>query len=151
VIEDDGLILSESGAITSYLLEKFDTDHRFAPPRSDLRNWATFTQWLHYPEGSVFGPLLMKMLQMRSGQAHTAIEAFSNKEITLHLDHIARQLGDNPYILGDSFSGADIGVAYVVSMANRLGQLGAHPTLSAYLERNQSRRAYLRALARAVE
>ena len=150
-IEDDGLILSESGAITSYLLEKLDVTHKFAPPRSELRNWARFTQWLHYPEGSVFGPLLMKMLLMRSGQSHAVIEAFSNKEITLHLDHIARQLDDHPYILGDTFSGADIGVAYVVSMAKRLGQLGSHPTLSAYLERNQGRRAYLRALARAVE
>ena len=36
VIDDGGLILSESGAITSYLLEKHDKDNKFSPARSDL-------------------------------------------------------------------------------------------------------------------
>lgn len=47
VIDDDGLIVSESGAITSYLLEKFDQGNKFSPPRSDLNQWGTFTRWLH--------------------------------------------------------------------------------------------------------
>lgn len=151
VIDDDGLILSESSAITSYLLEKFDTDNRFAPPRSDLADWAKFTQWLHYPEGSVFLPLLVKMLLMRSGQAHATFDGYSQKEIQLHFEHIAKQLGDSPYILGDDFTAADFGVSYVVSVAERLGQLEAWPTLSAYLARNRARPAYLRALERAIE
>ena len=54
VIEDDGLVISESAAITAYLLEKYNTESQFAPPRSDRSGWATYTQWLHYPEGSVF-------------------------------------------------------------------------------------------------
>lgn len=151
VIDDGGLVIAESSAITTYLLEKFDADNRFAPPRSDLANWAKFTQWLHYPEGSVFLPLLVKMLLMRSGQEHAAFEGFSQKEIQLHFDYIANQLGDSPYILGNEFSAADFGVSYVVSMAARLGQLNAWPSLSAYLARNQARPAYLRALERAVE
>jgi hypothetical protein len=36
VIDDDGLIISVSGAITSYLLEKHDMGNKFSPPRSDL-------------------------------------------------------------------------------------------------------------------
>ncbi len=151
VIEDGDLMLSESSAITTYLLEKFDTDNRFSPPRSDLQNWATFTQWLHYPEGSVFTPLLINMLLSRSDQPHAALGGFSDNEIELHLNHIARQLGDNAFILGDSFSAADFGISYVVSLARRLGQIDAYPILNAYLERNLSRPAYLRALERAVE
>lgn len=151
VIDDDGLNVSESSAITSYLLEKFDTDNRLAPPRSDLASWAKFTQWQHYPEGSVFLPLLIKMLLMRSGQAHGAFEEFSHKEIGLHFDYIAKQLGDSPFILGAHFTAADFGVSYVVSMAQRLGLLETWPTLSAYLARNQARPAYLRALERAIE
>jgi len=151
VIDDDGLIITESSAITTYLLEKFDTENRFAPPRSDLASWAKFTRWLHYPEGSVFLPLLVKMLLMRSEQPHATFEAFSEKEIQLHFNHIAKQLGSSPYILGNDFSAADFGVCYVVSMAARLGLLKPWPTLSAYLARNQARPAYLRAVERAVE
>lgn len=151
VIDDGGLLIAESSAITTYLLEKFDTENRLAPPRSDLANWATFTQWLHYPEGSVFLPLLVKMLLLRSDQPHDIFAAFSQREIKLHFDYIAKKLADSPYILGDHFSAADFGVSYVVSLGERLGQLKSWPTLSAYLARNQGRPAYLRALKRAIE
>ena len=149
VIEVGELMLSESGAITSFLLETLDTENRFAPPRAELAAWAKFTQWLHYPEGSVFGPLLIKMLLLRGG--HAGLDAFSAKEIALHLGHISAQLGDADYILGADFSAADFGIAYVVSMADRLGQLNEYPTLSAYLERCKARPAFQRAVAKAVE
>lgn len=151
VIEDDGLIISESGAITSYLLEKFDQDNRLSPARSDLKQWGTFTRWLHYPEGSVFTPLLIRMLLMRSGQPHEFLQGFSDKEIGLHMNHIADQLAGNEFILGDSFSAADIGISYMVSMAKRLGVSADYPTLEAYLARNQSRSAWISAIERAVE
>jgi glutathione S-transferase len=151
VVEDDGLVLSESGAITSYLLEKHDSEHRLAPPRSDLRARAHFTQWLHYPEGSVFTPLFLRMILLRSGQPHETFQAFSDGEIALHFNHMTRQLGDNEFILGDRFSGADIGISYVVSMAKRLKALDDYPALAAYLERNQQRPAWQRAVERAVE
>ncbi len=150
VIEVGELVLSESGAITSFLLETLDTENRFAPPRAEIAAWAKFTQWLHYPEGSVFGPLLIKMLLLRGGE-HAGLDAFSAKEIALHLGHISAQLGDADYILGADFSAADFGIAYVVSMADRLGQLNEYPTLSAYLERCKARPAFQRAVAKAVE
>lgn len=151
VIEDGEIMLSESGAITTYLLEKFDKENKLAPPRSDLASWAKFTQWLHYPEGSVFISLLVRMLLARSDQDHPMLTPYSEKEIKLHLGHIADQLGDSEFILGDQFSAADFGISYVVSMAKRLGVLDPYPTLNAYLERNLARPAYLRALERAVE
>ena len=150
VIEDGDLVLSESGVITSYILEKFDTDHRLQPSRSDLSSWAVYQQWLTYPEGSVFAPLMLKMLTMRSSD-HELITPFAEAEISLHFNHIANQLAENDYILGDQFGGADFGIAYVISMAERLGQLGEYPTLQAYLERCKARPAFIRAVEKAVE
>jgi glutathione S-transferase len=151
VIEDDGLVLTESGAIAAYLLEKHDSENKFGPNRSDLASWAEFTQWLAYPEGSVFAPLLLKMFTFRSGIDHPVITPFSDAEIKLHYDHIANKLGDNDFILGDQFSAADFGISYVVSMGERLGQLGNHPSLAAYWERMQARPAFTRAVEKAVE
>jgi glutathione S-transferase len=151
VIEDDGFVLSESGAITTYLLEKFDPDHRLAPQRADLQAWARYTQWLHYAEGSVFGPLLMKMLLLREQTPSPALTAFSQKEIDLHLGHIRNQLADNEFILGDRISGADFGISYVVSLAQRIGQLKDYATLNDYIVRNKARPGFKSALARAVE
>jgi glutathione S-transferase len=151
VIEDDDLLLTESNVIASYMLEKFDTEHALHPDRSDLAKWASYQQWLAYPEGSVFAPLLLKMLTLRSGVDHPVISPFSDAEIRLHFDHIATQLGDSDYILGAEFSGADFGICYVVSMAQRLGQLSPWPSLQAYLQRCMDRPAFVRAVERAVE
>jgi glutathione S-transferase len=151
IIEDGDILLAESSAITTYLLERYDKDHRFWPHREDTAAWAEFTQWLHYPEGSVFVPLIMRMLLLRSDQAHPAITPFSENEIALHLGHIATKLGDSEFILGESFSAADFGITYMSSMAERLQALGAYPNLVAYLNRNRQREAFQRAVERAVE
>jgi len=151
VIEDGDIVLSESSAITTYLLEKFDTENKFSPAREDLPNWANFTQWLHYPEGSVFCPLLVKMLLLRSKEPHVMLTPYSDRETALHLGHIAKQLGDNEYILGEKFTAADFGVTYVVSLAKRLGLLGSYGSLNDYLERNLARDAFKQAVEKAVE
>lgn len=151
VIEDGDLLLSESSAITTYLLEKFDKENKFAPPRSGLKKWSTFTQWLHYPEGSVFCPLLVRMLLLRSGKSHQSLSPYSERETALHLAYISNQLGENEFILGDRFTAADFGVTYVVSLAKRLGLLEPYASLDAYLKRNFARPAYKRALEKAVE
>ncbi|MEP4147880.1 MAG: glutathione S-transferase family protein [Halioglobus sp.] len=151
VIDDDGLVLSESGAIAAYLLEKHDPDNRFSPPRSDLDAWAEYNQWLHYAEGSVFTPLMMKLLSLRAGGTAEMLDVFADPEVALHFGHIANKLGDNNYILGDKLSGADFGIGYMVNMAHMLGLLEPFPTLVAYVERLRARPAFQRAVERAVE
>jgi len=151
VIEDGDLMLTESGVITAYILEKFDPENKLHPNRQDLAIWAKYNQWLTYPEGSVFAPLLLKMLVMRSGVDHPMITPFSDAEIKLHFNHITDQLGDNEYILGSGFSGADFGICYAVSMAERLQQLADYPSLQAYMKRCMGRPAFVRAVEKAVE
>ncbi|MFT6099872.1 MAG: glutathione S-transferase [Arenicella sp.] len=151
IIEDGDLMLTESGAITGYILEKYDTEYKLHPSLDDLGQWATYNQWLAYPEGSVFSPLLLKMLTLRSGADHPVITPFSDAEIKLHYDHITNKLANNEYILGDQFSGADFGICYVVSMGERLGQLDGYTELQAYMKRCMSRPAFLRAVEKAVE
>lgn len=151
VIDDEGLVLSESGAIASYLLEKHDPQNHFSPPRSDLGAWAEYNQWLHYAEGSVFTPLMMKLLSLRAGGTVELLDAFANPEVELHFGHIASKLGDNNYILGDKLSGADFGMGYMVNMAHMLGLLEPFPSLVAYVERLRARPAFQRAIERAVE
>jgi glutathione S-transferase len=151
VIEDNGLVLTESGAITAYILEQYDTENKFGPRSNSTADRAEFAQWLAYPEGSVFAPLLLKMLTLRSGIEHPVITPFSDAEIKLHFDYITDKLANNDYILGDKFCGADFAVCYMISMAERLGQLEPYPSLRAYLERVQARPAYQRAIEKAVE
>ncbi|MGF1456669.1 MAG: glutathione S-transferase family protein [Alphaproteobacteria bacterium] len=152
VIEDGDLTLAESGAIAAYLLDRYDTDARFAPPRSDVKAYAIFTQWLHYPEGSAFAPLLMMLLLSREqAPKPPVIEAFAKSEVDRQLAYIQGQIGDKPFLLGDRIQAPDIGVTYVVHLARRLGALEGYPVLGAYLDRQLARPAFQRACERSGE
>jgi glutathione S-transferase len=152
VIEDGDLLLAESGAIASYLLDKHDTKHALAPPRSEIKARAVFTQWLHYSEGSAFAPLIMKRLLMADPEHQPPlITGFAFGEVDLQLGYINDFLGDKPYLLGDRLQGPDFGISYILEMAKRVGELGPYPALQAYVKRVTARPAFKRACERAGE
>lgn len=151
-LEDGDIMLTESGAIAAYLVDRYDTDGRLAPPRSDHKAWAEYQRWLHYPEGSAFLPLFLKMLLAREGENKSAVfSAFAAGEVPLHLGLIDKRLGERPYILGDRFQAPDVGISYIANMAERLGELAPYKNLKSYLDRNMQRDAWKRAKERAVE
>ncbi|WP_084397550.1 glutathione S-transferase family protein [Henriciella aquimarina] len=151
-IEDDDIMLTESGAIAAYLVDRYDTDGRFAPPRTDWKAWAEYLRWLHYPEGSAFLPLFLRMLQAREGDNPSPVfKGFADGEVPLHLGLLDKRLGEMPYILGDTFQAPDIGISYIADMAERLGELAPYTNLKAYHDRNLERDAWKRAKERAVE
>lgn len=149
VIEDDGQVIAESGAIAIYLMENYDSEGRFASP-THKKARATWLQWLHYTEASAFAPLLITLLLSRTEDPKPPVFAgFAAAEVQLHLNYIAESLAEKPYILGNSLTLPDFGLAYICQMADRLGQLAGHPTLKAYVERCTAAPAFQRALARA--
>lgn len=149
VLEVDGFTLAESGAITSYLIKYHDPDGTLAPPAdTDRAAYGEWVQWLHYSEASAFAPLLLKLLLMREDPKPPVISAFATGEIPLQLGYIENFLGDKPFLLGDKLQAADFGTTYIVSMADRLGELSEFPKLKAYLERNMARAAFQSAVGK---
>ena len=147
VIEIDGFTLSESGAIAMYLTETRDPENLLGPVPGDHRARAEWLQWLHYTEASAFAPLLMTLLLSRAPDPKPEVfKAFSEREVTLHLDHMEKQIGEKPFVLGERFQAPDIGMAYIAQMADRFGLLEDRPTLKAYSARNTERPAFQRAM-----
>lgn len=145
VIDFGDYVMAESTAIALHLVETADANRRFSPPGGTEAR-AEWLQWLQYPEGSAFVPLLLKLLLSREQEPKPMlISMFAEGEVKLHLDFIRDGLGDKAFILGDEISLPDIGVTYICSMADRLGLLGDYPTLEAYADRNLQRPAFLRA------
>ena len=60
VVEDNGAILAESGAILDYLQDTYDSEGRFKPDEAEPKRQYHF--WLHYAEGSLMPLLLMKLV-----------------------------------------------------------------------------------------
>ena len=160
VIEDDGLVLAESGAIVDYLAQRYGAKQRLVPsPESPDR--LRYTYWLHYAEGSMMPPLLMQLVFSRLPKnpmpffARPIVRALAEKvranylgpQIRSHLDYVESELGRSEWFAGSHFTAADVQMSFPLEAAASRGGLGRqHPRAQAFLDRIHARPAYVRAL-----
>ena len=143
VIEDDGLILAESGAIIEHIVSTHGGG-RLAPAPGTAEH-AKWREWLHYAEGSVMMPVLITLFGNRTGLTE-GMRAFITPESDAHLGFVARAVTGSGYLL-DGFSSADIQMSYVVQVAQMAGLLEPRPALSDYLARLEARPAFAKSIA----
>jgi glutathione S-transferase len=159
VVEDNGQVFAESGAIIEYLVDHYDTG-RLAPlPGMPERQ--RFTYWLHYAEGSAMPPLLLKLVASRiatspmpffarpiARQIANKLQAtFVDPQLALHLNYVNNELAQTGWFVGSEFSAADIQMSFPMEAAMaRSG--GRYPHIAAFVKRIQQRPAYKRALER---
>jgi glutathione S-transferase len=164
VISDQGLILTESGAIIEYLIERHGGG-RLAPPR-DSAAYLQYRYWLHFAEGSMMSPLLMKLVFDRIESAPMPFFAkpfaraiaqrvkreFIAPRISEHLQYLEATLPAGGWFAGDQISGADIQLSFPLQASASRGGLDArYPKLQEFIARIEARPAYQRALERGGE
>ncbi len=149
VVEEDGAVFCESGAILEYILERHG-EGRLAPAVGSPAR-GPFLQWMHWAEGTLSQPLSVLLWhRIYKGDAEALPSVIDEATTRAHrsLDFLAEGLGDGPWILGRDFSAADIMLGFTLAAAQVLGALGeGHPTLVAYLGRMQERPAFQQAAA----
>ena len=148
VIEDsdDGRVVAETGAIIEYLVEKADGRLGSQAHRdSALR----YRQFLHYAEGSLMPPLLVKLVVNRIPFLGKKVAKRIQPMIDVHLDYVEAELAQRPWFAGEEISGADIMMSFPLEAArNRAGLDGSRPHIIAWLDRIHARPAYQAALAK---
>lgn len=146
VIEDGARILPETGAIVTYLVNNYGPN--LAPESNSDLYWR-YIYWLHYAEGSLMPPLLLKLVLNRLGWLGRPARGFVNRQLTLHLNYLEGELATNPWFVGEQFTGADIMMSFPLEAATqRAGLDASRPKLWDFLRRIQARPAYRRALER---
>jgi glutathione S-transferase len=146
IIEDGPLRLAETGVIVDYLVSKYGRE--LEPAQSSEAHWG-YRYWLHYAEGSLMPPLLMKLVVNRLGLLGRPARGYVDNQITLHLDYLEKELDPGPWFAGDTFSAADIMMSFPLEAATSRGGLNAsRPNLMGFLARIHARPAYQRALSR---
>ena len=143
VFEDDGVKIAESGAIVEYVVERYGNGMLIP---ADPQARVAYHEWLHYAEGSAMLPLMLNLYVMRLGEAAAPLLPRIDAECTNHLGYIASALGDRQFLIGESLTGADIQISFVLEVARNFGRLAAFPAMNAYLSRLQARPAYKTAL-----
>lgn len=160
LIDDNGRVLAESGAIVEYLLARYGQD-RPLKPSADSPDYPDYLFWLHYAEGSLMPLLVMSLVFRKIDERKMPFfakpvarkitggvrDAFLQPQLKLHLEFVEQQLADRTWLLGDELSGADIMMSFPLQATLSRTPL-ALPNIAAYVARIESDPAYQRAQAR---
>ncbi len=144
VIEDDGLVVAESGAIVDYLIRKYGKGR--LQPAADSPDYTAYQQWLHFAEGSAMLPFLLALYVGRLGEAGAPLQPRINGEILNHLAYMNQALEGKDWFVGGQLSGADIMLSFIVDILQGRGMLDAFPNLKRFAGTVQARPAWQRAL-----
>ncbi|MGV8985376.1 MAG: glutathione S-transferase family protein [Cypionkella sp.] len=139
---EDGLVLSESLAITLYIARRYGG---ILGPQSDGEA-ALMEQWALFAATSVEGPALeIQNTTLKGGntpeaQSHIAINA---EKLRRPLARLQKQLEGADWLVGDRFTAADINTAECVRYAQSHPTLIAEfPAVQTWMDRCQARPAF---------
>jgi glutathione S-transferase len=143
ILEEDGLVLFESGAIVLHIGERCET----LLPRDPAAR-ARATQWLISALNSI-EPFMMNVAVIDvfyaqeewAKQRRPGAVEFAQKR----LSSLSKSLGDKPFLDGDRFTAGDLMMTTVLRILKHTDIVSRDPRLAAYLERCTRRPAFQRA------
>ena len=148
LLEEDGAVLAESGAIVQHLLDRHDPGRRLSPPAG--APWRDrHLHWLHFAEGTAMPPLVTALFLSRLGEHAAPVLPRVRGMIAANLDSMEGALAAVPHFSGEEFGAADAMMSFPAEVAAARAGLGPdRPRLWDWLARMQTRPAYRRALER---
>lgn len=144
VIDDDGFIVAETGAVLLYLAEK---SGKLIP--SDFKGRTTVTRWCFAALTTIEPPLfqiamidLMGSADPTGAARRPAVVKWAERALA----STEAWLADQTYVTGEDFTIADILLVTVLREVRKTDLLAAHPRLRAYFARCEARPAWQRTL-----
>ncbi len=159
VISDGDVTLAESGAIVEYLASRHGNG--ILIPKANTPEYLRYIYWMHFAEGSMMPPLLLKLIfdRIESGPmpffvkpiARGIAQRVKGMMVTPNLDRlltfVESELATREWFAGPAFSAADIQMSFPLEAAASRGGLDEKRAKSwAWLKTIHARPAYLRAL-----
>jgi glutathione S-transferase len=131
LLEDDGRIIYESGAITEYLCERHGGAHLVPARGSD--DHIRHLELIHFAEGSAMTPILLALYTGRLGEAAAPLQPRIDQQLESHFAYMESQLNDSGHFIGDALSAADIMLSFPAEIAVMQGRADDKPKLKAFV------------------
>lgn len=149
VFQQADLVIGESGAIVFYLADRYRERHLLAPERGTSER-AVFDDLCLFTLMELDAPLYVIRrhggLPDVYGESEVAVES-AGKYFLRQVEVMDRRLADGrPFLLGESFSGADLLLATCLAWA-QIVELTLTPRLEDFQARISTREAFKRAMA----
>jgi glutathione S-transferase len=144
VIEDDGRVIAESGAIVEYICERHGGAALVPPRGSDAH--VDHLELMHFAEGSAMTPILMALYVGRLGEAGAPLQPRIAQQLDSHFDYMEARLRPSGHYVLDELSAADIMLSFPAEVAAAQGRVANRPGLAAFVDWLHARPAFRRAL-----
>jgi glutathione S-transferase len=136
-------IVTETAAICAYLADAFPQAGLAPPPSHRLR--APYYRWLFFTAGPFEAAASNKALGFVVPPERERMMGYGN--IGLVLKTLEDAVARSPYLVGDSFTAADLYVGSQIGYGLMFGTIEKRPAFEQYWQRLSNRPAYLRAKA----
>jgi len=161
VVTDGDITVAETGAIIEYLLDTYGEGR--LRPAAGTEEWRRYNYWMHFAEGTLMPPLVMRLIFDRlaaapmpwfarpiaRGLVAKVRESYIDPANTSHFDYLEAELARSEWFAGAEFSAADVQMSFPLEAGSvRIGLGPTRARTAAFLERIHSRAAYRRALER---
>jgi glutathione S-transferase len=146
VLEEDGKLLAESGAITEYLLARYGNG-RLAPDPAGPDHMR-FVECLYFAVSAGMNPIMIKVYARAFGLTGAPIDVAATGELETALSYIEKLLGDGEWLMGEMFTAADIQMSFIPELANAVGAFEGHAKIAAWQKRLYARPAFHRSIKR---
>ena len=150
VMRDGDFKMFESGAMVEYILERYGNGRLRSTPGTPASG--TYLQWSWFAEATFARPLgdiAQHTVVRPEAQRVAAVAEDGRARALLCVDALEPVVSGERYLMGDSFTAADIMMGYSLYLARRFNVLDpAHnPNVDAYMRRLEQRPAFIKSLA----
>ena len=135
------VVVTEAGAICAYLADAFPAAG-LAPPLGDKRRGPYF-RWMFFAAGPVEGAMAARGLGVEVKPEQKRMVGWGDRDDLLN--GLETAIRGRDFILGDTFSAADVYFGSHIGWGMQFGLVEKRPTFERYNERLQNRPANLRA------
>lgn len=145
VIELDGQVYSESGAITELLIERLAPDR--LRPATDSVDYGHYLQWIDFAESSLMLPLMLELFTKKAGiNDNEFLNGYIDQEKTKLFSYLDAAVKDKSYIVGNKLSGADFMLSFDLIILAKRQKLDNYPHIKQYALQLASLDSYQRAM-----
>ncbi|MCZ1177161.1 glutathione S-transferase family protein [Acinetobacter pittii] len=148
VIELNGKVIVESGAIVEILIEKF------APqlmPVKDSDSYLDYLQWVHFSESSAMVPYLLNIfnsIELKNGTQLKFLDQYAQTELDKVFSYLDQQLVGKRFLVGDNLTGADFMIGFVVyGLINSLNIRSKYLNIEQYVKGLENLESWQKAMS----
>lgn len=140
-IRHGGVVVTEAAAICAYLADAFPQARLAPPPGDPLRG--PYYRWMFFGAGPVEAAVTNKALGFEAPEDRKGLVGYGSFADVM--DALEGAVSHGPYLVGDSFTAADIYLGAQIGWGLMFGTMEKRPAFERYWERIGARPAARRA------